>query len=55
MGFYNGEHDLGRQAHVLCGADDVGGSVEDEALADPVGLLGSPNPVYSAVLPSPWL
>jgi hypothetical protein len=51
----DGEHDPGRQAPVLCGADDVGGGVEDEALANPVGLPGPPNPVYGTVFPSPWL
>jgi len=36
----NREHDPGREAPVLCGADDVVGGVEDEAQADPIGLLG---------------
>ncbi len=36
----DGEHDLGRQSPLFRGADDVGGGVEDETLADPVGLLG---------------
>ena len=32
----HGEHDLGRQAHVLCDADDVCGGMEDEAFTDPI-------------------